>query len=110
MKHQVSATAANSFWDVGFKYLPRVLDQRRGKKVPKFVHQRRKMMKDDAPKVEMEHVYKKTTHDSIIKIKGSVAPVKAYQTNPMYEKLYETAHVKVKLIYFIITSFFCILT
>ena len=93
MKHHVSAEAANSFWDLAFKYVPQCLQQRQ-KKVPKFVHQRRKLFLDHCPEVHMEYSYRNKLTGEIVEYKGTTAPIKLYQNNN-YEKLYELAYVKV---------------
>ena len=95
MKHRVSAAAANSFWEAAFKFIPTVLEEKKEKKVPQFIQQRRKLYADYCPPVHMEYCYRKKLDSSIIKFHGSSAPLKAYQNNKQYEKLYEMAHVKV---------------
>ena len=97
-KHNVSGAAANAYWDLAFKLVPRVLELKK-KKVPKFVHQRRKLINDDCPKIEMEFYFRKKEDDSIVKFSGTNAPLKQYQNNSKYEKLYELAYVQVWPIY-----------
>ena len=94
MKHHVSAEAANSFWDLAMKYVPLSLQQRQ-KKIPQFVHQRRKMYQNYCPEVHMEFVYKNKLNGEIVTYKGTSAPLKMYQNNFVYEKLYELAFIKV---------------
>ena len=93
MKHNVSATASNTFWDLAFNFIPQVLEKRK-RKVPKFIQQRRKLVKNNCPPVFLEYYYKKKSTGEVVKFCGSVAPMKAYQ-NPSYEKLFEIAYVKV---------------
>ena len=95
MKHHVSAEAANAFWDLAFKYVQPCLQQRQ-KRIPKFVQQRRKLIEDNCPEVHMEFTYRNKITGQIVKYKGKTAPVKMYETNSNYEKLYEMAYVKVK--------------
>lgn len=93
-KHKVSLSAANSFWDLALKYMPLLLQQRQ-KRVPKFVQQRKKMVQSRCPPVEMQFTFKNREDQSIVNVTGTQAPLKVYQNNPKYEKLLETAHVKV---------------
>ena len=94
MKHHVSAAATNSFWDIAFKNIPLVLQQRR-KKVPKFIQQRRKIKQNYAPPIHIEFNYLNLETNEVEQFRGSTEPVKACTNNPKYEKLYEVAHVKV---------------
>lgn len=93
MKHHASAEAANTFWDLAFKIIPNVLDERE-KKVPRFVQQRRKM-EEDSPEVSMEYCYRNKLTGEIIKYEGNTAPIKRFQNTQTFEKLYEMAFVKV---------------
>lgn len=93
MKHHVSAEAANEFWDLSFKFVQPCLLQRT-KKVPKFIQQRRKMIQNYCPPVQVEFYYRNKLNGEIITHKGTSAPNKMYQNNN-YEKLYEVAYVKV---------------
>ena len=94
MKHQASAEAANSLWDLAFKYIPDVLQQRE-KKIPKFIQQRRKIMDNQCPEVHLEHSYRNKLTGKIINYKGTTAPIKRFEDTNIYEKLYEMAYVKV---------------
>ena len=100
VRHHVSAAGANAFWDAAFKFIP--LLQTRTKKVPKFVHQRRKLVQNYSPPVEMEYVFRKKSDNSIVKYKGTTAPVKEFPSSD-FEKLCEMAYVKVS------TSIFCLM-
>lgn len=95
-KHQVSASAANSFWDAAFKCVPPVLAAR-NKKVPQFVHQRRILIAEKCPKISMEYLYRNKEDNSIVTFKGTIAPVKKYQNPGKYEKLCEVAKVDVRI-------------
>ena len=96
-RHNVSAAAANSFWNLAFEYVPLVL-QNRDKKIPKFVQQRKKLNSNHCPTINMEYYYKDKSNGNIVKYSGTVAPVKAYERNPNFEKLFETAFVQVRRI------------
>ena len=94
MKHHVSAAAANHFWDLSLQYVPLVLNQRQ-RKVPKFNQKRRRILEDHCPPIYMEFFYRNRYDGTIVHYKGSKAPIKAYQNDHKYEKLYELAYVKV---------------
>ena len=97
MKHQASAEAANSFWDLAFKSIPNVLEQR-NKKVPRFVQQRRKLMENNCPDVQMEYCFRNKQNGEIIHYKGTTAPIKRFGDTQKFDKLYEMAYVKVNLL------------
>ena len=92
MKHKVSAAAANSFWDLAMNYIP-LLDNKN--KVPKFIQQRRKLYRDYCPEVKMQFCYRNKSNGTIFTHDGLTAPVKMYQKDSKYEKLYEVAYVQV---------------
>lgn len=101
--HKVSATASNKFWDLSLQYAPKLqtMWEREGqvKGVPGFINQKRKLYKQYCPKVEMEFAFMSKIDGKIEKVNGGTAPVKKYQNNPDYIKLYEIASVKVIIIY-----------
>ena len=98
MNHHVSAAAANAFWDVAFKSIPPVLEKKR--KIAKFIQQRRKLVRDYCPQIHMEYCFRRKSDNAIIKHHGPSAPVKAYQSNEKYEKLYEMGYIEVILFSF----------
>ena len=108
MKHQVFAEATNAFWDLAFQFVPPTLQQQT-KRVPKFVQRRKKMLLNHCPEVHLEYSYRNKVSGEIINYKGSTAPIKLYQNNQNYEKLYELAYVKVNtndiLLHFFLTTF-----
>ena len=100
LKHKVSATATNSFWSTTLQFLPQLLmyKEREGvqKDIPQFIQQRRKLYSGNCPDVHMEFGFKHKTTGEITTVTSSFAPLKAFQHNPNYIKLYETAYIKVK--------------
>ena len=101
LNHRVSAKAANQFWDIAMKYLPKLLmfKEREGrqKNVPKFIQQRRKLYANHCPDVHMEFGFQKKCDGSINKISGGTAPLRTFQLNSEYTKLYEITTIKVRL-------------
>ncbi len=99
LTHKVSAAATNTFWDIALSCLPKVMDfkEREGisKNIPHFIQQRRKLYEECCPKIQMEFAFQRKDDGSIIKYLGTTAPLKEYQRNPDYIKLYEIASIKV---------------
>ena len=99
MSHKVSARATNDFWDVCFKYVPQLMmfHEREGRQEvpPKFISQRRHLHKQFSPEVQMEFGFKHKKDGTIHKVKGSTTPLKEYERNEDYLKLYEISTVKV---------------
>lgn len=94
MKHKVSAAAVNHLWNIAFKYVPLVLSQCR-KKVPQFIQQRRKLVKNSCPPIQVEYIMRKKDDGNIIHFQGTTAPVKQYLASGEFEKLAEIAYVQV---------------
>ena len=95
MKHHVSAAATNALWDIAFQFVLPCIEQRQ-KRIPKFIQQRRKLFENHCPEVHMEFVYRNKMTGEIVEYKGTTAPLKMYENNSNFEKLYELAYVKVK--------------
>lgn len=99
LTHKVSAKASNTFWDLTLTYVPKLLNfkEREGhfKNIPKFINQRRKLTKQYCPDVQMEFAFRNRLDGSIIKHRGATSPLKEFQQNPNYMKLYEVASIKV---------------
>lgn len=98
--HNVSAAAANSYWQLAVNQLPglSVAKERCGveKHVPGFVHIRRKLIKDGCPTIYMKFAYfNKLTNTTEI-IHCTKAPARNFPKSK-YTKLYEEAHIKVCL-------------
>ena len=101
LTHRVSAKATNSFWSNAMDFLPKLLEfklrEGRERPIPQFVHQRKQLYKQYSPDVKMEFAFKNKIDGSIIKHSGTTAPLKEFQLNPNYSKLYEIASVKVMI-------------
>ena len=99
LTHHVSLTAATAFWDLAFKYVSDLsqlkAQENNHKKTPGFLHVRKQIYKDLSPDVKMSFAFKKKTDGSIVYVKDDITPLKKYQRDPEYEKLYEEAHVEV---------------
>ena len=65
------------------------------RKIPQFVHQRRKLYKNFSPEVKMRFCYKNKLDGTIEIVDCHSTPSNQYQRNPNYEKLYEEAYVEV---------------
>ena len=64
------------------------------KKVPGFVHVRRKLNDELSPKIYMKYGFMKKSDQSIEVVHCENAPIKDYPTSH-YIKLYEEAHIEV---------------
>ena len=102
LTHKVSEKATNHFWNLTQEYMPTLMmhHQREGREsnVPGFINQRKKLHRKDCPQFEMEFGFQKKSDGSLKKVLGSTAPLKSFQHNKDYIKLYEVASVKVKKI------------
>lgn len=100
LTHKVSGKATNEFWNLTMEYMPKLLEfkkrEGRTKNIPRFIHLRRQLYTKFCPKVKMEFAFRKKIDGSIIKHTSSAAPLKAFQLNQEYEKLYEIASIKVR--------------
>ena len=96
--HTVSQSATNSFWDVAFSFIPKLLEakklQKVTRKVPKFNHIRRQLYKNKTPEVRMEIAYRNKETDEITIVEDTSTPASKFSP-AVYEKLYEKAYVKV---------------
>ena len=64
------------------------------KKVPQFNHIRRLLYKDNTPEVKLEIAFKNKETEEVSVVKDVVTPKSRFPPN-QFEKLYETAAVKV---------------
>ena len=101
LTHQVSISAANAFWSLAFENVCKIHqlkgDEGIRKGIPQFVHMRRVMYKEACPKIWMSFTFKNLDDGSIITVQDDHTPLSRYQRDPKYQKLYEEAHIKVKL-------------
>ena len=100
LTHQVSLSAADAFWKLALKFMPRIIKSKGNnnvrRKIPKFQNQRRMLYRQLCPRIGMNFAYKDNDTD-MIKLVNNVetTPRKHYEQNPRYTKLYEAAFVKV---------------
>lgn len=98
LTHNVSASATNAFWEVAFQLVPELMQHKRQemveKKIPGFIHLRRKLYDRKCPKVEMKFVYLNKNTQEIEVVNTNKNPRLTYN-KANYVKLYEEAHVKV---------------
>ena len=108
LTHHVSLEAASVFWKLAFQFVSDIekLKENEGikKKIPQFQQIRKTMYKDHCPEVQMSFAFLNNEDDTIIKVKGNHTPLKLYQRDPKYQKLYEEAHIEVSHIKFNITD------
>lgn len=99
LTHHVSLAASNSFWKLAFKHVYDILELKRmeevKRKIPQFLQVRKNIHKDISPNIKMTFAFLNKNDKSIIHVNSDHTPVKEYQQNPMYEKLYEEAHIEV---------------
>ena len=97
--HKVSATATDKFWNLAIDIIPVLMKAKERenivKKTPTITHQRKKMSKKVCPKVKMRFGFKNKSTGAIETVDCDAAPIKTYQGNPDYIKVYEEAHVEV---------------
>ena len=98
LDHNVSKTACNQFWNIAFKFIPELMEEKDrqniSRKIPQFEQIRRKFKKNNCPEVDMEMAYKKKDTNEVTIVNCTSTPTKQFPGN-LYEKLYEVATVKV---------------
>lgn len=99
LTHHVSLAAANAFWSMEFQYVSELHDLKVAegisRKIPQFLQVRKNIYRDMCPDIKMSFVFLNKTDNSIIRINEDHTPLKQYQRNPNYQKLYEEAHIQV---------------
>ena len=100
LTHKVSLKATDSFWKVAVAYIGKVFEakQRQGirRKVPQFIHQRKQIFSKECPRVSMNFAFKNNDTQEVHVINNvDCAPLKRFQNNPKFTKLYEEAYVDV---------------
>ena len=104
LTHNVSLKATDAFWRVAVNSLDRLYNAKKRdgikKKIPQFTHQRRMLYATVCPKVTMNFAYMhKETEATFVLNELQKAPVKTFENDTNYQKLYECAFVQV--IYYI---------
>ena len=99
LKHEVSATAAEAFWEIARSFWPRIVEAKQQeeitKKTPLFQNQRKRLDRDLCPDINMEFSYLNIATGVVTKVNSQSTPVKEYERDPQYIKLYEEAHIQV---------------
>lgn len=98
LTHRVSISASNSFWEFAVNSIPKLSqcknDRSIKKAIPGYIHLRRKMYKEQCPKVHMKFVYLNKNTEAIEIVHTNTNPAKQYN-RINYVKLYEEAHFEV---------------
>ena len=106
LKHVVSKSAANEFWDAAARYFP-ILQQCREnenitKKIPKFRSIRNNLYNDNVPGIKLEVAYEvRETRDIIVMEDLNSTPLSRFPPSK-YIKLYEVSTVKVSITIFLL--------
>ena len=99
LTHHVSLAASNDFWKLAFSYVSQIHELKQQEnstsKIPQFLQIRKNMYNMNCPKVTMNFAFLNKIDQSIIHINVEQTPVKDYERNPHYQKLYEEAHIEV---------------
>lgn len=67
------------------------------KKIPQFLTVRKNFYKDYCPEVKMSFTFLNKNDGTIVKVEEDHTPLKQYQRDPQYQKLFEEAHIEVIL-------------
>lgn len=100
LTHDVSLAATDAFWSLAMKCIPKLLHIRdvQGikRKIPQFPNQRKNLYRKECPKVFMSLAYLNTeTNDIVYVNKVDSTPMKTYDQNNKFTKLYESAFIQV---------------
>ena len=100
LTHHVSLAASNDFWKLSFKYVSKILEFKFNEgvksKIPQFLQIRKNIHRNICPDIRMNFVFLNKTDNSLVRVNVDHTPVKEYERNPQYQKLYEEAHIQVK--------------
>ena len=98
LHHCVSKAAANAFWDIATSLFPNLYKMKENlgvrRKIPQFVHVRRKLQKKFLPRIHSTTGYQDASNE-ILEIPDDVP----FHPKDSHKKVFETASVKVILIY-----------
>ena len=97
--HHVSVSAANAFWILSLQYVHDLyrlkVSENIRKGIPQFVHLRRQIQKDICPEVNMSFAFMNKNDGNMHYVQHDQTPLKDYQRDPQYKKMYEEAHIQV---------------
>ena len=98
LTHDVSASAANSYWKLALASFPALQAAKENsdvrKNTPGFEHLRRKLYSESCPEVTMNFCFLNKNTSEIEKVTCQKSPAKRFPKSK-YIKLYEEAHIKV---------------
>ena len=101
LTHHVSLAASNQFWQLAFKFVSNIEDlkhqENNSRKIPQFLQVRKNIYTDNCPKVTMTFAYLNKNDQSIIHVNVDQTPINDFDRNPQFQKLYEEAHVDVRI-------------
>ena len=103
LTHHVSLAASNAFWKLSFNCVPKLVELqaneqvKRKSKIPQFLQVRKNLHKDLCPDINMTFAFLNKEDQSIIHVNVDHTPVKEFENNPKYQKLYEEAHIEVRV-------------
>ena len=96
LSHTVSKAATNAFWEIAVNLLPSLYKKKErhgiSRKIPQFVHIRRKLQKDLLPPIHRTTAYQDAETNDIIEVSDP-----KFRPNDVQKKIYETTSVKVSL-------------
>ena len=99
LSHNVSGTAAEAFWEIGRFFWPKLIQAKLQegitKKTPLFQNQRKKLVSQLCPDISMQFGYLNLATGEVENVSSHITPIKDYERNPQYVKLYEEAHIQV---------------
>lgn len=103
LQHKVSATAAEAFWAISRTFWPKIEAAKQAesitKTIPLFQNQRKILQKNFCPEIHMEFAFLNVTTGNVERVHSMSTPLKEYQRNPNFIKLYEEAHIQVIYLY-----------
>lgn len=101
LTHHVSATASNTFWAHAMESIPDLIRVKTRdnilRKTPGFTQERRKLHEDRCPKIHMKFGFKHKQTGAIETVDSQSAPMKQFQRNPDYVKVFEEAYIEVSI-------------
>lgn len=100
IKHRCSKTASNEFWELAKEGFPNLVrakyNEMVSKPIPQFPSQRKKLIKQHVPNINLKIGYLNKDTNEEIEVEGDKTPVSKF--NPQkFQKLYEVATVEVRV-------------
>ena len=104
LTHDVSLAATDGFWSLAKTWIPRIFNIRNTqgirRKFPQFQNQRKKLYRNECPKVSMSFGYLNNDTQAIVHVKNvEHTPRKTYDRNTKFSKLYECAYIQVNYLF-----------